>query len=46
VRIAFRGWLPIWDATVTMSTDEAVRRLKDECGIDCGPGYNAHYGCR
>ncbi len=35
----YRGWVPTSDMFVGMSTREAVTRLRDDCGIDCGEAY-------
>lgn len=39
VTATFRLWVPIGEAFAKMDAETAIRRLRDECGIDCSPGY-------
>jgi hypothetical protein len=39
VTATFRLWAPIGEGFVKMDAETAIRRLADECGITCSPGY-------
>jgi hypothetical protein len=45
VVVTFRAWIPVWDELVQMTNREAIKRLREECGI-CIENAYAQRCCR
>lgn len=39
VVFTFRSWIPVWDDLVAMTNREAIKRLRDDCGISVDDKY-------